>query len=74
MTFPDVEDERLTDPQALRLDGTRDYATVPDSASLDISSAITMATWVRPEKWTFATQNLIKKATVNFPNDLEMPR
>ena len=48
--------------QALRLDGTGDYATVPDSASLDISSAITMATWVRPEKSAFATQNLIKKA------------
>ena len=46
--------------QAIRFDGTGDYATVPDSASLDISSAITMAAWVKPEKT--ATQNLIKKA------------
>ena len=46
--------------QAIRFDGTGDYATVPDSASLDISSAITMAAWVKPEK--NATQNLIKKA------------
>ena len=29
---------------------TGDYATVPDSASLDISGAITMAAWVKPEK------------------------
>ena len=47
--------------QAIRFDGTGDYATVPDSASLDISSAITMAAWVKPE--TTATQYLIKKAT-----------
>ena len=50
---------------ALRLDGVGtppDRATVPDSASLDISSAITMATWVRPERTGAATQNLIKKA------------
>ena len=46
--------------QAIRFDGTGDYATVPDSASLDISAAITMAAWVKPEK--VATQNLIKKA------------
>ena len=47
--------------QAIHFDGTGDYATVPDSASLDISSAITMAAWVKPEKT--ATQYLIKKAT-----------
>ena len=46
--------------QAIRFDGTGDYATVPDSASLDISGAITMAAWVKPEK--VATQYLIKKA------------
>ena len=46
--------------QAIRFDGTGDYATVPDNASLDISSAITMAAWVKPEKT--ATQYLIKKA------------
>ena len=46
--------------QAIRFDGTGDYATVPDSASLDISAAITMAAWVKPEKAD--TQNLIKKS------------
>ena len=47
--------------QAIRFDGTGDYATVPDNATLDISSSITLATWVRPEKT--GTQYLIKKAT-----------
>ena len=36
--------------QAIRFDGTGDYATVGDNASLDIAGAITMATWVKPEK------------------------
>ncbi len=45
----------------LRRDGyPADHATVPDSASLDISAAITMAAWVKPER--AATTNLIKKA------------
>ncbi len=46
--------------QAIRFDGTGDHATVPDSASLDISAALTMAAWVKPER--VATTNLIKKA------------
>ena len=36
--------------QAVRFDGTGDYAVVPDNASLDISGNITIAAWVRPEK------------------------
>ena len=36
--------------QAIRFDGTADYATVADNSSLDISGAITMAAWVKPEK------------------------
>ena len=56
--------------QAIRFDGTGDYATVPDNASLDISAAITMAAWVKPEK--AATQNLIKKATNGGTNGYEL--
>jgi large repetitive protein len=48
---------------ALNLNGTSQYATAPDSASLDITSAITLAAWVRPEK--VATQYLIKKAIIS---------
>ena len=55
---------------ALRMDGTGDYATVPDSASLDMTTAITMAAWVKPEKT--ATQYLIKKATINGTGGYEL--
>ncbi len=46
--------------QAIRFDGTGDRATVTDNASLEISGAITMAAWVKPE--AAGTQNLIKKS------------
>src|SRR4026209_237920 len=56
--------------QAIRFDGSGDYATVPDNASLDISTAITMAAWVKPEAAT--TQNLIKKSTNGGTNGYEL--
>ena len=46
---------------ALALDGSGDYATVPDAASLDLTDAITIAAWVRPGQ--LGTQYLVKKAT-----------
>ncbi len=39
---------------------TNQYATVPDAGSLDITSAITLACWVKPN--VTGTQYLIKKA------------
>ena len=56
--------------QAIRFDGSGDYAVVPDASSLDISGAITMAAWVRPEK--LATQYLVKKATNGGTNGYEL--
>ena len=56
--------------QAIRFDGTGDYATVPDNATLDSSSSITLATWVRPEKT--GTQYLIKKATQGGTDGYEL--
>ena len=56
--------------QAIRFDGTGDYATVADNSSLDISGAITMAAWVKPEKT--ATQYLIKKATQGGTDGYEL--
>ena len=44
---------------ALKLDGTTQYATVANAASLNISSAITLAVWIRPEK--LAAQKIIAK-------------
>lgn len=47
--------------QALNLNGTSQYAAVPDNASLDLTNALTLATWVKPT--LEATQNLISKST-----------
>ncbi|WP_242918056.1 LamG-like jellyroll fold domain-containing protein [Pontibacter liquoris] len=47
--------------QAVKLDGTAQYATVPDNTSLDITNSITLAAWIKPEK--IATQYILKKAT-----------
>ncbi|HEY6866003.1 MAG TPA: LamG domain-containing protein, partial [Candidatus Eisenbacteria bacterium] len=51
---------------SLILNGSGQYGSVPDQASLDITGAITLATWVRPERVT--TQHLVKKA-VNAATD-----
>jgi type II secretory pathway pseudopilin PulG len=36
----------------LTFDGTDDYVSVPDSASFDITNAITIATWIKPTELT----------------------
>jgi hypothetical protein len=46
---------------AQEFDGLVDYALVPDDVSLDITSAITLAAWIKPSK--LGTQYIIKKAT-----------
>jgi hypothetical protein len=33
---------------ALQFDGTNDYVSISDTDSLDITSSITIATWIRP--------------------------
>lgn len=45
---------------SLAFNGSTDYATILDNVNLDISTAITIAAWVRPEQ--YATQDLVKKA------------
>ncbi|MCH7724630.1 MAG: T9SS type A sorting domain-containing protein [Bacteroidetes bacterium] len=44
---------------ALNLNGTIDYCIVPNDPTLNISSAITIAAWVKPGK--YATQRIIRK-------------
>jgi uncharacterized repeat protein (TIGR01451 family) len=57
--------------QALSLSGTGQYAIVPDSNSLDATTAITLAAWVRPGK--LGTQNIIKKTIgTSTPNGYEI--
>ena len=46
---------------ALDLNGTSQYAVVPDDASLDLTNNITIAAWIKPEQ--YGTQDIIKKAT-----------
>jgi hypothetical protein len=55
---------------ALDLDGSGDYALVNDDACLDITSAITLAAWVKPGQQ--ATQDLVKKATSSSVNGYEL--
>ena len=47
--------------QAISLNGTTQYASVPDASSLDLTTGMTLAAWIRPG--AAATQDLIKKAT-----------
>ena len=54
---------------AIRFDGTGDYATVADNATLDITDQITMSAWIRPEK--AALQDLLSKAD-GSPNGYEL--
>jgi uncharacterized repeat protein (TIGR01451 family) len=55
---------------ALDLSGTSQYGSVPDDSSLDLTSAITLAVWIRPER--YATQDLVKKATNSSVNGYEL--
>jgi len=45
---------------ALALDGTSQYALVPDDPLLDLTSQITMSAWIKPSK--LGTANVIAKA------------
>src|SRR5690606_36346194 len=57
------------DGQALKFDGSQ-YVSIIDNASLDITGAITLATWIKPEKT--GTQYLIKKAEQNGIDGYEL--
>src|SRR5690606_32317088 len=55
--------------QAIRFTGSGQVATAQDHESLDITGAITMAAWVRPEKT--ATQYIVRKATPSSTDGYE---
>ncbi len=56
--------------RALAFDGATTYVTAPHSSSLNITNAITLAAWVRPE--VYATQDLVKKATNGTTDGYEL--
>ena len=56
--------------QALSLNGTTQYATVPDAASLDLTTGMTLSAWIKPGLG--ATQDVLKKATNGSVNGYEL--
>src|SRR5690606_7379145 len=46
--------------QGLRFGGNGQYATAPDHSSLDVTGAITVSAWVRPERT--GREYLVRKA------------
>ncbi|WP_157516264.1 LamG-like jellyroll fold domain-containing protein, partial [Oerskovia enterophila] len=59
-----------TDGKAVRLDGNAGKVSVPDSEALDVSSALTVSAWVRPERQ--ATQYVVKKAVSGSSDGYEL--
>src|SRR6185503_1333269 len=55
---------------SLSLNGTTQYASVPDDASLDLTNQITIAGWIKPGR--VATQDLVKKAINGGTNGYEL--
>ena len=58
--------------QAVRMNGTTQYGTTPDEASLNIETQITLAAWVKPETFSSTPQYLIKKAIIGAVNGYEL--
>ncbi|MGW6003977.1 LamG-like jellyroll fold domain-containing protein [Oerskovia enterophila] len=58
------------DGKAVRLDGTAGKVSVPDGDGLDVSSALTVSAWVRPER--HATQYVVKKAVSGSADGYEL--
>ncbi|RKS53955.1 putative secreted protein (Por secretion system target), partial [Gillisia mitskevichiae] len=58
------------DSYGLRFNGSNQYASIADNNMLDISGAITIATWIKPERIT--TQYLVKKADQNGIDGYEL--
>jgi hypothetical protein len=56
--------------QALQLNGSSQYATVPNSQSLNVTTAVSLMAWIKPEK--VATQYVIKKASLNSTDGYEL--
>ena len=60
------------DGQAIALSGTGQYATTPHASDLNLTTAVTMAAWIKPTKTAGATQYLIKKAINGNTNGYEL--
>jgi len=56
----------------LKLNGTNQYALVPTDPTLDLTDAITLSTWIKPEAYTGTPQDLIKKGNNGGTNGYEL--
>ncbi|WP_030153676.1 LamG-like jellyroll fold domain-containing protein, partial [Oerskovia turbata] len=54
----------------MRLDGSTGKVSVPDGDGLDVSSALSVSVWVRPER--SATQYVVKKAVSGSADGYEL--
>ena len=57
---------------ALRFNGSTQYGSTPDEASLDIVNQITIVAWIKPETTSGTPQDLVKKAVNSVTNGYEL--
>ena len=58
--------------QALNFNGTTQYGYIPDEASLDVTTAVTLAAWIRPSGTAAATQRVIAKTNMGSTDGYEL--
>ncbi len=58
--------------QALNFNGTTQYGYIPDEASLEVTTAVTLAAWIRPGGTAAATQRVIAKTNMGSTNGYEL--
>jgi hypothetical protein len=58
---------------ALEFDGTNDYVSVPNSSSLQLTSALTMAGWIKADSWGSGTDvDIIARKGEDNPNNYQL--
>ncbi len=58
--------------QGLNFNGTTQYGYTPDESSLDVTTAVTLAAWIRPGRTAAATQRVIAKTIMGSTNGYEL--
>ncbi len=75
-TLPEMTGDEWTNGivgGALDFDGTNDYVSVPNSSSLQITSALTMAGWIKAEGWGSGTDvDIIARKGEDNPNNYQL--
>jgi len=62
--------EGIVDDYSLLLNGTSQYGSVADNQTLDLTTNITLSTWIQPEE--YRTQDLVKKAQQDSVDGFEL--